>query len=46
MIYLHMKFHLSSSKDSLITVNKPNAKYRFYVAMMLFYILQKHCGLQ
>jgi hypothetical protein len=42
MIYLHVKFHIPNSNNSLVIAIKPEAKYRFHaVAILLSYILQK-----
>jgi len=39
-IYLHTKFHMPSSKGSLVTAFKLKTKYRFQAANILFYCLQ------
>lgn len=41
VIYLHIKFYLASSNDSLIIIVKPKAEYEFQVAAIsLFYKLR------
>jgi hypothetical protein len=42
MIYLHTKFHMPRSNSSSITAVKLNAKNNFWMATMLFYVLQKY----
>ena len=39
-IYLHSKFHMSSSNGSSITAFKFKTKYKFQAADTLFYCLQ------
>jgi hypothetical protein len=40
-IRLHIKFHISSSNNSLVITIKPKKKYRIHAVAILFYILQK-----
>jgi hypothetical protein len=42
IMYLHTKFHMPISYHELITTMKQNAKYRFNVIAMLFYMLQRN----
>jgi hypothetical protein len=41
MIYLHTKFHMSSSNDSLVIAPKPKPKHKFHAVSVLFLTLCK-----